>query len=89
MGDEGCFPLVSILNANVVVSPLNIEHGKDLGILDLVDEVLDEGEGVGIFDSMTIDILIVLARSEGIRSVFLVNKEERGCLGGVQGADPS
>ena len=83
MGDEGCFPLVSILNVNVVVSPLNIKLGKDLGILDLVNEVLDEGEGVGIFDSMTIDILIVLARSEGIRGVFLVNKEERGCLGGV------
>ena len=41
MDDEGHFPLVSISDADVVVSPLNIELGEDLGIFHLVNEVLD------------------------------------------------
>ena len=41
MGDEGRFPLVPILDVDVVVSPLDIELGKDLGVFHLVDEVLD------------------------------------------------
>ena len=83
MGDEGCFPLVSIPDVNVVVSPSDIKFGEDLGIFHLANEVLDQWERVGIFDSMCVDISIVLARLEGITSVFFVDKEEGGCLGGV------
>ena len=32
VGDEGSFPLVSILDMNIVVSPLYIEFGKDFGV---------------------------------------------------------
>ena len=85
MGDEGHLPLVSILNADVVVSPSDIKFGEDLGIFHLVDEVLDQREGVGIFDSVHAGLLIVLAGSKGVRSVLLVNKEEGSCLRGVQG----
>ena len=83
MGNEGHFPLVSILNTNVVVPPSNIKFGKDFGIFNLINEVLDEGERVCIFDSMTVDISIILARLEGIRGIFLVDKEEGCCLGGI------
>ena len=76
MGNEGCLPLVSILDANIVIPPLNIKFGNDLGIFDLVDEVLDKGERVGVFDGVTVDILVVLAGLEGVRSVFLVDKEK-------------
>ena len=39
MGDEGCFPLVSLLDMNIVVPSLYIEFGEDLGIFEFIDEV--------------------------------------------------
>ena len=89
MGDEGHLPLVSILNADVVVSPSDIKFGEDLGIFHLVDEVLDQREGVGIFDSVGVDISVVLAWSEGVGSVLLIDEEEGCRLGGVRGTYPS
>ena len=83
MGNEGCLPLISILDANVVVSPLDVKLGEDLGIFYLVDEVLDQWEGVGILDSVGVDVSIVLAGSEGVRGVLLIDKEEGACLEGV------
>ena len=41
MGDDGCLPLVSISDADVIVSLSDIKFGEDLGILYLVDKVLD------------------------------------------------
>ena len=41
MSDEGGFPLVPISDADVVVSPSDVELGEDLGIFHLIDEVLD------------------------------------------------
>ena len=35
-------------------------------------------ERVGVFDSVTIDVLVVLARSEGIRGIFFINKAAWG-----------
>ena len=32
MGDEGRLPLVAVLDPYVVVSPLNVKFGEDLGI---------------------------------------------------------
>ena len=67
MGDEGHFPLVSILDVDVVVSPSDIKLGEDPGILD----------GVGV------DVSVILAGSEGVRGILFVNEEEGGCLRGV------
>ena len=43
VSDESHFPLVSIPDADVIISPSDIEFGEDLGILylQLVDEILD------------------------------------------------
>ena len=79
MGDECCFPLVSISDADVVVSPLYIKLGEDLGILYLVNEVLDQWERVGVLDGVGVDISIILAGLEGVRGVLLIDKEE-GCF---------
>ena len=68
---------------NVVVSPSDVELGEDLGIFHLVDEVLDQWERVSVLDSVGVDISIVLAGSEGVRGVLLIDKEEGACLGGV------
>ena len=87
MGDESHFPLVSV--SDVVVSPSDVKFSEDRGVFYLINEILDQWERVGIFDSMCVDISIVLARLEGIRSVFFVDKEEGGCLRGVRGSYPS
>ena len=85
MGDEGCFPLMSILDADVVVPPLNVKLGKVLCILEFVDEVRDERERVGILDGVLIQILIVLAGAEF--PILLLDKKEGGGLGRIGGMD--
>ena len=41
VGDKGCLPLVSISDADIVVSPSDVEFGEDLGVFYLIDEILD------------------------------------------------
>ena len=74
---------ISISNADVVVSLTNIKFGKDPSVFDFVNEVLNEGKVVGILNGVTINILIVLAKVEGVRGILLIDKEEGSYLGGV------
>ena len=83
MGDESCLPLVSISDVDVVVSPSDVKFGEDLGIFYLVDEILDQWERVGVLDGVGVDISIILAGSEGVGGILLIDKEEGCCLGGV------
>ena len=82
MGDEGRFPLVAILDMDVVISPMNIEFGEVVSVFQLVHEVRDERKGVGVTDGVFIEVSVVLAGVEF--SVFLFDEEERGRLGGVR-----
>jgi len=87
MGDEGGFPLVSVLDADIVVSPSYVELGEDLGVSKFIDEVGDEGKGIGITNGMFVEVAVVLA---GAESAILLFDEEEGCgLGGIRGADLS
>ena len=43
MGDEGCFPLVAIFDMDIIVTPTNIKFSEVTNILQLVNEVGDEG----------------------------------------------
>ena len=74
MSDKSCLPLIAILDANVIVSPPNIELGEDGGILDFIDKVGDERQRVGVFDGMLVQVSVILARTESC--VFLSYKEE-------------
>ena len=85
--DEGSFPLMAIFDANIVVSPVDVKLGEQFGILELVDKVRDEGEWVGVMGGMFVQISVVLTGAE--TTVFVFNKEEWGCLGGVRRADLS
>ena len=87
VGNEGSFPLVSVLDSYVVVSPPDVEFGEDLGISQLVHKIRDEGEWIGIADGVFVDIAVVLTWAES--AVLLFNKEERRGLGGVGWADLS
>jgi hypothetical protein len=71
-------PLMAIFDPNIVVAPSNIKLCEDVGLFEFVNEIGDEGKGIGIVNSMFVDILIVLTRSES--SIFLFDKEEGGGL---------
>ena len=85
MGDEGCLPLMSILDVDIIVSPLDVELGEVFCILEFIDEAGDEGEGVGVLDGVFIQVVVVLA---GMKfPIFFFDEEERGGLGGIGGMD--
>ena len=62
--DERSFPLVFFANANVVESPSDIELGKDHGVLHIVDQFGNKGQGVRVVDSVGVQVPIVLARAK-------------------------
>ena len=87
MGDEGGFPLVSVLDTDIVVSPSYIEFGENLGVPEFIDEVGDEGEGIGVTNGMFVKVSVVLA---GAKSAILLFDKEEGCsLRGVRRTDLS
>ncbi|KAG6875732.1 hypothetical protein C0993_007748, partial [Termitomyces sp. T159_Od127] len=45
IGPEGSFPLISFLNAHIVVTPLDIQFGEVPRPLEVIDELEDEGKG--------------------------------------------
>ena len=75
---ESGFPLVSLLNPNVVVPPPDVQLSEIPGMLQSIDEVRNTRKEIGVLDGMRIDVAIVLARIE--HAILLQNKEEEGCL---------
>ena len=47
MGDKSGFPLVTVFDSDIVVSPSDIELSKDLGFFYFVNEVRDERKRIG------------------------------------------
>ena len=78
MSDEGCLPLMTIFDVNIVVPPVNVKLGKVVSVFQLVHEVRDEEKGVGIAGGMFIEVAVVLAGVEF--SILFLNEEERGGL---------
>ena len=60
-GNESSFPLILLLNANVVISPTNVEFGEQGGLLHVIDEFQDEGEWIGISDCVGVQVVVILA----------------------------
>ena len=85
MSDEGCFPLVFIFDSYIIVSPADIKLGKDFGILWVVNEIRDQGKGVGVTDGMFVDVAVVLTGTKS--SILLFDEEEGRCLWGVRWTD--
>ena len=85
VGNEGSFPLMPIFDSDIIVSSSNVKLGEDFRSLEFINKVRNEGERVCIMDSMFIDIAIVLTGSE--TAIFLFDKEERGRLWRVRGAN--
>ena len=62
-GDEGGFPLVFFMNADLVIAPSDIKLHEKSGILHVVNEFRDKQQRVCILDGVGIKILVVLART--------------------------
>ena len=60
VGLKGTFPLITLMNANIVVPPVNIQLGEVFGSTKLIDELRDEGYRVAIFDGHCVQRLVVL-----------------------------
>ena len=60
-GNESSFPLILFLNADVVVSPLNVKFSKQCGLLHILSEFWDEGKRIGVVDGMGVQVMVVLA----------------------------
>ena len=58
-----------------------------MSVFQLVHEVGNEREGVGVAGGVFVEVVVVLAGVEF--TVFLFDKEEKGCLGGVGRTDLS
>ena len=81
--NESGLPLILLPDVNVVISPMNVELGEQGGLLHVINEFQDEGEWVGISDSVGVQVVIILAWVKG--SVLLWYEEEGEGLGGFQG----
>ncbi|KAG5349253.1 hypothetical protein C0989_004994, partial [Termitomyces sp. Mn162] len=60
VGLEGCLPLVSFLNAHIVVTPLDIQFSEVLHAPEVVNELGDEGEGVTVLHCHGVEYPVVL-----------------------------
>ena len=85
MSDESGFPLVSILDSDIVVSPLDVKFGEDFCPLEFINEVGNEWKGVCITDCVFVNIAVILTRAEV--TILLFSKEEGRCLWGIGGVD--
>ena len=59
-GDESSLPLIFPSDANVVISPTNVELGEQGGFFHVIDEFRDQGERIGISDSVGVQVAVVL-----------------------------
>ncbi|EJF55305.1 hypothetical protein DICSQDRAFT_74684 [Dichomitus squalens LYAD-421 SS1] len=84
---EGCLPLVSVPDPNVVVARAQVHLRENGSSLQLVDQGLHEGDRVDVLHGSFIQITIVLAGSQ--RAILLSDEEEWGHHGGCGVADVS
>ena len=81
VGAEDCFPFISGLDVYVIETPVDVKFCEVLGSAELENEFGDEGEGVSVLDGYGVQHTIVLGQPE--RTIFLLNKEHRGCYRGL------
>src|SRR5882757_10028159 len=87
VGAECSLPFITFLDMDIVVPPSDIKLGEVSCASETIDKVGNERKRIDILDSLCIECLIVLDKSE--RSVLLLNEEYWCCHGGFGGADPT
>jgi len=73
------FPLISLLDPYIVVSPSDIQLGEviHLGFGHFVEDIRDQGQEVSVLHGHHIELLIILDNAEA--SIFLLDEEDGGC----------
>ncbi|KAG5336712.1 hypothetical protein C0989_012024 [Termitomyces sp. Mn162] len=74
VGLEGSLPLISLVNAHIVVTPLDIQLSEVLHTLE-VDELGDEGERVMALHHHGVEYPVVLDQLEG--AILLFDEEDQ------------
>ena len=62
-GFERGFPFIALLDANVVVSPSDVEFGKDERMDQISDGLFDVWQGTIVLDGVSIQDTIILNRA--------------------------
>ncbi|KAG6875211.1 hypothetical protein C0993_010336 [Termitomyces sp. T159_Od127] len=75
IGPEGSLPLVSFLNAHIVVAPPDVQFGEVPHPPEVIDELGDEGERVAILHYHGIKDPVVLDQLE--RAILLFDEEDQ------------
>ncbi|KAG5727470.1 hypothetical protein E4T56_gene12034 [Termitomyces sp. T112] len=70
----GGLPLVSFLDAHIVVAPPDIQFGKVPHTLEVVDELRNEEERIAVLHSHGIENLVVLDQLE--QAIILLDEED-------------
>lgn len=74
IGDKCSLPLVTFLNAHIVVAPAHVELGEPLGLPQSTNNVSDQGERVGVLDCELVDPAVILHKVE--LPVLLLDEED-------------
>src|SRR5882762_5783150 len=56
---EGCFPLVAVLDPDVIIPPANVEFAKDFRVFEFVRNVRNKRKGVLIFYREVIELTVM------------------------------
>lgn len=72
---EGSLPLVTLFDADEVVSTAKVELGEDFCVLQAVEGLGNEREGVSVLDGDFVEAAIVDAEAEG--AVLFLDEEDR------------
>ena len=75
MSDKSGFPLVSVFDLDIVISPPNVKFGEYLRPLEFINEIGNKWEGICIADCMLIDVLVVLT---GVKATILFLTKKKG-----------
>ena len=79
------FPLISLPQADIVVSPAEVKGGEHLGLLQMVYQLRCQRKGVAVLNRKCIELPIVDNQAQS--AVLLFYEEDRTCCRGLGRAD--
>ena len=85
--NECSLPMILFTNANIIISPLDVEFGEESGVFHVIDQLRNEWERIPIVDGMAVKVAIILTRMKC--SILFRNEEEWGSLWGFGGYNAS
>ena len=74
-------PFISLFDADIVISPSYIKFGEQMISCEVIDEVIDQWEGIAIWYGPLVQVSIILHWLEF--SILFSNEEEPTHVGGV------